>query len=74
MTFFSKFQQPKSVDEFSGHIPIDKLEITYCRSSGPGGQHVNKTNTKVTVKFHLASADWIPEKIREKLAVLVINF
>jgi protein subunit release factor B len=29
------------------------------RSSGPGGQNVNKLNTKVTVKLHVASAMWV---------------
>ncbi|TMW53208.1 hypothetical protein DOY81_001751 [Sarcophaga bullata] len=54
-------------DKFSGFIPINKLEITYSRSSGPGGQHVNTVNTKVDVRFKLAEADWIPEKTRQKL-------
>ncbi|KAM7353004.1 large ribosomal subunit protein mL62 [Cochliomyia hominivorax] len=54
-------------DKFSGYIPINKLEITYSRSSGPGGQHVNTVNTKVDVRFKLSEADWIPEKTRTKL-------
>lgn len=28
-------------------------------------------NTKAEVKFHLASADWIPEAVREKMASMV---
>ncbi|XP_065355478.1 large ribosomal subunit protein mL62 [Calliphora vicina] len=54
-------------DKFSGFIPINKLQITYSRSSGPGGQHVNTVNTKVDVRFKLTEADWIPEKTRTKL-------
>lgn len=53
---------------FSGVIPIKKLIIDSCRSSGPGGQHVNKKNTKVQVSFHLASADWLPQETRDNLA------
>jgi protein subunit release factor B len=30
------------------------LRITFCRSSGPGGQHVNKVSTAVTIQ-HLPS-------------------
>lgn len=56
-----------SSSEFSGHIPVDKLEITYSRSSGAGGQNVNKVNTKVEIRFHLESADWIPKDIRSLL-------
>lgn len=32
-------------------IPHDKLSFKYSRSSAPGGQNVNKVNTKVTVFF-----------------------
>ncbi|XP_068770174.1 large ribosomal subunit protein mL62 [Struthio camelus] len=54
-------------------IPVDRLTISYCRSSGPGGQNVNKVNTKAEVRFHLASADWIPEDVRQKMALMHRN-
>ncbi|XP_061248870.1 large ribosomal subunit protein mL62 isoform X2 [Bos javanicus] len=50
-------------------IPVDRLTISYCRSSGPGGQNVNKVNSKAEVRFHLASADWIAEPVRQKMAL-----
>lgn len=31
-------------EKFNGHIPVNKLEITYSASSGPGGQNVNKVS------------------------------
>ncbi|XP_078510612.1 large ribosomal subunit protein mL62 [Lissotriton helveticus] len=49
-------------------IPTDRLRISYSRSSGPGGQNVNKVNTKAEIRFHLASADWISEDVRLKIA------
>ncbi|KAM4623632.1 large ribosomal subunit protein mL62 [Polymixia lowei] len=49
------------------HIPVDRLTISYSRSSGPGGQHVNKVNTKAEVRFHVQTADWIPEDVRQKV-------
>lgn len=52
---------------------MDKLEITYSRSSGPGGQHVNTVNTKVDIRFKLSQAEWIPEKTRQKLAKVLAN-
>ncbi|XP_076856256.1 large ribosomal subunit protein mL62 [Brachyhypopomus gauderio] len=45
-------------------IPVDKLKITYSRSSGPGGQHVNKVNSKAEVRFHVQTAEWIPDEVR----------
>ncbi|XP_017854318.2 peptidyl-tRNA hydrolase ICT1, mitochondrial [Drosophila busckii] len=60
-------------DKFNGFIPMDKLEVTYSRSSGPGGQHVNTVNTKVDVRFKLAEAEWIPQQTREKLLKALAN-
>ncbi|XP_015735740.1 peptidyl-tRNA hydrolase ICT1, mitochondrial isoform X1 [Coturnix japonica] len=54
-------------------IPMDRLTVSYSRSSGPGGQNVNKVNTKAEVRFHLATADWIPEAVREKMASMHRN-
>lgn len=34
-------------------IPAEELGFTTSRSSGPGGQHVNKTSTRVTLLFDL---------------------
>ncbi|XP_053496383.1 peptidyl-tRNA hydrolase ICT1, mitochondrial [Ictalurus furcatus] len=48
-------------------IPVDKLKITYSRSSGPGGQHVNKVNTKAEVRFHVQTAEWIPEEVKTEI-------
>ncbi|KAJ8334085.1 hypothetical protein SKAU_G00397240 [Synaphobranchus kaupii] len=48
-------------------IPVDRLTISYSRSSGPGGQHVNKVNTKAEIRFHLQTADWIPDEARNKI-------
>ncbi|PGH02931.1 peptidyl-tRNA hydrolase ICT1 [Blastomyces parvus] len=36
-------------------IPRNIGEVSYSRSSGPGGQNVNKVNSKVTLKIPLAS-------------------
>lgn len=56
---------------FNGYIPIEKLTISYNRSSGPGGQHVNTTNTKVEIRFMVKDATWLPSEIRNKLLLKV---
>jgi len=37
-------------------IPIRELKIVVSRASGPGGQHVNKTSTRITVRWCVASS------------------
>ncbi|KAM6111167.1 large ribosomal subunit protein mL62 [Pterocles gutturalis] len=60
--------QPAALD-----IPMERLTVSYSRSSGPGGQNVNKVNSKAEVRFHLASADWIPEATRQTMASMHRN-
>jgi ribosome-associated protein len=37
-------------------IPKDELKFATSRSSGPGGQHVNKVSTRVTLRFDLTNS------------------
>jgi len=56
-------------------IPEDELRFTYSRSSGPGGQHVNKTSTRVTLLFDVDRSasldDGQRRRIRARLATRV---
>ncbi|BAM40884.1 peptide chain release factor 2 [Theileria orientalis strain Shintoku] len=51
---------------FSVNIPIKKLLVSTSRSSGPGGQSVNKSETKVQIRFNVHSADWLSDELKEK--------
>lgn len=51
-------------------IPRERLKIRFSRSGGPGGQNVNRVETKVEIRFELAAADWIPPGVRERLKAL----
>ncbi|XP_068150972.1 large ribosomal subunit protein mL62 [Drosophila tropicalis] len=64
---------PSGSKKFNGFIPINKLEITYSRSSGPGGQHVNTVNTKVDLRFKVVEADWLSQETRDKLLKALHN-
>lgn len=52
---------------------MEELDITYSRSSGPGGQNVNKVNTKVDVRFKIETAKWLNDDIKKKLIEKVIQ-
>jgi ribosome-associated protein len=45
-------------------IPIAEIAISFVRSSGPGGQHVNKTSTQAELVFDLANSPSITEADR----------
>lgn len=61
---------PDPNEKFCGFIPINKLEITYSASSGPGGQNVNKVHTKVDLRFKPSEADWLHPDVKAKILEL----
>lgn len=43
-----------------------ELDITYVRSSGPGGQNVNKTSTKAVVRWNVRSAPNLRDDVKAR--------
>jgi ribosome-associated protein len=46
---------------------ISELSFKAIRSSGPGGQHVNKTASKVEVSFNLETSEALSETEKERI-------
>ena len=53
-------------------IAIDEREIQqeFIRSSGPGGQNVNKVATAVQLRFDVRNSPSLPDDVRERLVRL----
>lgn len=54
-------------------ITLDKVSVSYARSGGPGGQNVNKVNTKVDMRFNVKNAYWLSDRIRERIIQMEKN-
>ena len=58
--------------EVTPSISIDESELhfDYIRSSGPGGQNVNKVNSAVQLRFDIIRSASLPPDVKERLARL----
>lgn len=54
-------------------ITLDHVIVSFARSGGPGGQNVNKVNTKVDMRFNVKDAYWLSDRIREKIVQMEKN-
>lgn len=54
---------------------IDEREIveTFVRSTGPGGQNVNKVSTAVQVRFDVMRSPSLPAEVKDRLMILARN-
>jgi ribosome-associated protein len=54
-------------------IPEDEVTFTASRSSGPGGQNVNKVNTRVTLWFDVAGSPSLSAEQKQQLLTHLAN-
>ncbi len=48
-------------------IPLKEFRFSFARSSGPGGQNVNKLNTKATLRWAVLTSPSLSESVRRRL-------
>jgi len=48
-------------------IPHSEFSFTFSRSSGPGGQNVNKVNTKALLRWPVVSSTRLPDAVKLRL-------
>lgn len=51
-------------------IDSDELDESFVRSGGPGGQHVNTTDSAVMLRFDVARSPSLPDAVKRRLAML----
>ena len=61
--------------KINNSINLDPSEMTekFLRSSGPGGQHINKVDTKVELRFFAKRSPNLSETIKDRLKAIAGN-
>lgn len=49
-------------------VPESQLQERFSHSSGPGGQGVNTSDSRVELQFDVARSDAVPEHLRPDVA------
>lgn len=59
--------------ELKLRIPESEFVFTATRSSGPGGQNINKLNTKVEMRFNITTSTFLSEYEKTLLLINLKN-
>ena len=54
-------------------IPAAELQVSFARSAGPGGQNVNKVNTKAVLHWAVRSSEALPPAVRARFLTRYAN-
>jgi len=47
-------------------IPRSEIQLSFSRSPGPGGQNVNKVNSKVTLRWDIRNTTSLPWAVKQR--------
>jgi ribosome-associated protein len=47
-------------------VPLQEFQFTFARSSGPGGQNVNKVSSKAQLRWPVLESPSLPEPVRQR--------
>ena len=48
-------------------VPETEIELRFITSGGPGGQHANRSNTKVEAVFRIAKSTTMPPRLQQRV-------
>lgn len=54
-------------------IPLSEIEFTFSRSSGPGGQNVNKVNSKATLRWNPHLSTGLSDSVKHRFVTQNAN-
>ena len=52
-------------------LPLAEVELQYSRSSGPGGQHAQKSETRAVAVFDVAASSALTERQKQRVIARV---
>lgn len=55
------------------YIPVHEIHVSFARSSGAGGQNVNKTSTKVIARWNIGQSQVLNLEEKERLRIKLSN-
>ncbi|MBN2657733.1 MAG: aminoacyl-tRNA hydrolase [Spirochaetales bacterium] len=63
----------RQLEQAIGEWLRENMDLSFSRSGGPGGQNVNKVNTKVTARADIGAMEFLDERQKELILLKLAN-